>query len=86
VKQARKHRKWPVQCPNCEEEFEVGFEPGSPGNTYGPPERCYEAEPSFYDIPEDCPECGESFSKQDIERMEERADEEMKGYCDDDRY
>jgi hypothetical protein len=66
-----------VTCPNdeCEADIEVFFDPGCPGKTYGPPERCYPPDPAFIDGPAECPECGRIFTHKDedawIERLEE---------------
>jgi hypothetical protein len=75
-----------VYCPNeeCEAEILVDYYPGSPGQMYGPPERCYEAEGPYLEAPEACPECGEKISSKDEDRWILHIEENKR--WDDDRY
>ena len=50
-----------VDCPECDCDIVVWYDPGCPGRTYGPPEKCYEADPPQIDYPDVCPHCGVSF-------------------------
>lgn len=45
-----------IQCEACGSKVTVTVTPGCPAQTYGPPEKCYPAEPDEID-PDTCPEC-----------------------------
>lgn len=49
-------------CEECEEVFEVEFDYTQPipAQTYGPPEKCHDAEGGECDVvgPAECPKCG----------------------------
>ena len=65
----RQERRY-VTCRNeeCEKDIECIYTPPLAGRTYGPPERCYEAEPGDLDAPGNCPHCGTVIEDEDIER------------------
>lgn len=74
-----------VYCRNeeCEGEIEVSYYPGHAAQTYGPPERCYPADPDEIETPDECPDCKVEITERDRDRwcveIAERGD-------DDDRY
>ena len=45
-------------CKCCDHEFEITVYPGTPAQTYGPPENCYPEEPPEFE-PSECPKCEE---------------------------
>ena len=69
-----------VVCPNeeCEAEIDVTYTPAREGRTYGPPERCFPADPDELDAPADCPHCGYVFTDRDQERWMDRLAEEYR--------
>lgn len=72
-----------VRCPNdeCEEYVDCCYYPGSPGQTYGPPERCYPPEGDDIDIPAECPHCGYEFTDDDLDRFCETLAEEESAHA-----
>ena len=72
-------------CPECEEPVNVAFYPGHKAQTYGPPERCYEADPADLDYEgAECKGCGYEFTDRDVDRWIEEIEEERNAR--DDRY
>jgi hypothetical protein len=67
-----------VSCPECEADLDVTYYPGSPGQTYGPPEQCSPPEGDDIDCPEECPECGRKFTERDLDRFCEELGEEYR--------
>jgi len=55
-------------CPGCEREFRVRAYPGSPAQTYGPPEDCSPAEPAEY-FPDNCPGCNLEIDEETAEGL-----------------
>ena len=63
------YQKVTLMCPDCEADFEASYSPGRPAQTYGPIERCYPEDPAELDIEDECPECGYTFTEDDLERF-----------------
>lgn len=54
-----------IQCEACGAKVDVTVTPGCPAQTYGPPERCYPAEPDEID-PDTCPKCDAAFDEDTV--------------------
>ena len=81
-------------CPNCNTEFGCEYTPGIPAQIYGPPERCYEAEPATVSV-EYCPTCDfaldydslcEAGAEARQEAIEEAAEYKAESMKDPDRF
>ena len=65
-----------VLCPECEQEINVAYYPGSRGRTYGPPEKCEPPYGADLDYEHDeCPDCGRKFSDKDVDNWLEEIEE-----------
>lgn len=92
AKRQPSHIKHVVICggdeDDCEQEIEVRITPGSPAQTYGPPERCSPGDPWDIEIPETCPRCGRKLTDKDaarwLEEYEPDDDDGSGGDRDDD--
>lgn len=71
-----------VSCPedDCEADINVAYYPGHRAQTYGPPERCYEAEGDSLDAPAECPKCGYQITEDDLARWCEELGEQEQGF------
>ena len=67
-----------VTWPECEGEIKVDYYPGSPAQTYGPPERCDPGDPDYLDHPGNCPHCKYEITEEDEQRWADDFHEEYR--------